>query len=345
MKTYYDNQYCFFEVFDESSGSYIRSNNNNNEEPFMRKFPSMLDIGIMAKCVCAPFCNVDCYQKAIDRNGNNMSIEDYESILKQCKDKVFQVALGGAGDVDTHENFEKILQLTREYGIVPNFTTSGIALTKDKAKLCKKYCGAVAVSEHNAKYTTTAINMLLNENVVTNIHYVLSERTIDDAINRLENGLFPNGINAVIFLLYKPIGLGKKENILTNVSKIKRFFDLINTKTFNFKIGFDSCSSSGIISYTDSIDMNSIDYCESGRFSMYIDADMNAMPCSFANQNSKYFVSLREHTIEEAWFSDIFEQFRHRLKNNCPKCMYNKICSPCPICNISLCNSEDKIFI
>lgn len=119
------------------------------------------------------------------------------------------------GDVDTHENFEEILKATREHGIIPNFTTSGIAMTKEKAEICKKYCGAIAVSEHFASYTNEAIDMLLDAGVKTNIHYVLSTKTIDDAIQKLRTNSFKMGINAVVFLLYKPIGLGKMENILT----------------------------------------------------------------------------------------------------------------------------------
>lgn len=45
-----------------------------------------------------------------------MSLEDYKSILEQCKGKTFQYALGGAGDPDTHENFKEILELSKELG-------------------------------------------------------------------------------------------------------------------------------------------------------------------------------------------------------------------------------------
>ena len=34
-------------------------------------------------------------------------------------------------------------------------------MTKEKAKICKKYCGAVAVSWYRNTYTLNAINMLL----------------------------------------------------------------------------------------------------------------------------------------------------------------------------------------
>lgn len=254
-------------------------------------------------------------------------------------------ALGGAGDPDTHEHFEEILKLCKKYKVVPNFTTSGIAFTKEKAKLCKKYCGAVAVSEHNADYTERAINLLLNAGVKTNIHYVLSNKTIDDAIDRLKNDSFHKGINAVIFLLYKPIGLGKEENMLaTDNPKVKEFFSLIGNNKCSHKIGFDSCSCPGIINYSNNVNLMSIDYCEGGRYSAYIDANMNMMPCSFANQNPEWYTNLRLYTIQEAWNNDIFNKFRYSLSNSCKSCTQREFCAGgCPLMrNIVLCNSENK---
>lgn len=348
---YIDKENHFVELFNSETGFYIRSgviDENGKDtgiEPFKRNFPSLIDIGIMQKCVCSNQCKVDCYQKAYDRTGNNMSLEDYKNILQQCEGRVFQIALGGAGDPDTHENFEEILKLTRDYNIVPNFTTSGIAFNEEKAQICKKYCGAVAVSEHNTEYTRNAIKHLISAEVKTNIHYVLSAKTIENAIERLKNNDFDKGINAVIFLLYKPIGLGKIENILTaDNPKVKEFFKIIDTNQFDFKIGFDSCSCAGIINNTSNTNLQSIDFCEGGRHSMYIDANLNAMPCSFGNQDSKWFVDLHKYSIEEAWNSEVFNRFRYSLQNSCLSCSKRNCCAGgCPICrDIVLCNNKEK---
>lgn len=137
-----DTKNKFISVFDPDTGAYARSGviengKDTGKDPFMTSFPELLDIGIMQTCVCSHKCNVDCYQKAIERTGNNMSLTDFESILKQGKGKLFQVACGGAGDVDTHENFEEMMKMCRDYNVVPNFTTSGILMTKEKANICK----------------------------------------------------------------------------------------------------------------------------------------------------------------------------------------------------------------
>lgn len=345
-----DTKNKFISVFDPNTGAYARSGviengKDTGKDPFMTSFPELLDIGIMQTCVCSHKCNVDCYQKAIERTGNNMSLTDFESILKQGKGKLFQVACGGAGDVDTHENFEEMMKMCRDYNVVPNFTTSGILMTKEKANICKKYCGAVAVSEHFADYTDKALNLLLEAGVKTNIHYVLSNKTIDTAIDRLKNNSFKKGINAVIFLLYKPVGLGIAENVLkVDDKRVKEFFHIIDTCQFDFKIGFDSCTVPALINMTSNINEDSFDTCEGGRWSAYITSDMKMLPCSFDNQDMRWAVDLKTHTIQEAWYSKQFEDFRNYFRNSCNGCSRKCECrGGCPIRRqIVLCDRKEK---
>ena len=349
----YDKENRFVSIFNPDTGFYVRSGildehgKDTGTDPFMASYPELLDIGIMQTCVCAKRCKVDCYQRAIDRTGSNMSVEDFESILKQSQGKMFQCALGGAGDVDTHENFEEILSLCRDYNIVPNFTTSGIAMTKEKAEICKKYCGAIAASEHFTSYTNKALDMLINAGVKTNIHYVLSNKTITDATEKLLCDGFKKGINAVVFLLYKPVGLGQEKNVLkADDPRVQKFFEAVDNFKGSHKIGFDSCSCAGIVNFSKNVNLASVDYCEGGRFSAYIDANMNMMPCSFGNQDKKWYVSLRDHTIEEAWNSEVFEKFRFSLRNSCMGCAQRECCGGgCPIVNqVTLCNRKEKDF-
>ena len=340
-------------MFDPKTGFYVRTgilDENGKDtgiDPFMASYPELLDIGIMQTCVCANRCQVDCYQKAIARTGKNMSLENYEKIMKQSKGKMFQCALGGAGDVDTHENFEEILQITRKYNIVPSFTTSGIAMTPEKAAIIKKYCGACAVSEHNTDYTERAIKMLVDAGVKTNLHYVLGKKTIKQAIECLRRGKFYDELNAVVFLLYKPVGLGVEENVLSvDDEDVKTFFDLVDSGKYSFKIGFDSCSCSGIVNFTEKISRQSLDFCEGARFSAYIDANMNMMPCSFANQDSRWHMNLNDYTIQEVWDSELFDKFRYSLQNSCAGCPNRDCCGGgCPIVNqITLCKKSERNF-
>lgn len=352
---YKDNKYKFVEVFDKKSGFYIRSgviNENNVEtekDPFMRSFPGLIDIGIMGHCdhgrsgLCVK-AGVQCYQNGLTVYEPNMTLEDYTEIMKQSQGKVQQVALGGRGDPNKHEEFGEILKITREFGIMPNYTTSGLGLTDKEVELTKKYCGAAAVSWYRSQYTLDAIKRFVDAGVLTSIHYVLSNSSIDEAIERLENKDFPNGINAVIFLLHKPVGLGKKDEMLSiNDKRVEKFFSMVDGWDGNFKIGFDSCSIPGILNLTKSVSLASVDTCEGSRFSAYITHDMIMTTCSF-DEKLKYGVSLRDHTLKEAWNSPEFNAFRDKLSNRCPGCSIREHCKGgCPLKpEIVLCDSKDK---
>ncbi len=343
----------FFSAFDEKTGRYIRSNIFSNGkdtgvEPFMASFPELLDVGIMGHCIhgrqglCIK-AGVECYQNGLNAVAENMKLEDFSDLAKQCRGKTYQFALGGCGDPDQHENFEKILKICKENDIVPNFTTSGFGMNEEIAELCKMFCGAVAVSWYRSEYTLNAIRILLKHKVKTNIHYVLSKDTVLEAVERLENREFPAGTNAVVFLLHKPVGLGRKEkNVTLDDANFRRLMKVISQNSFPYKIGFDSCTVPALMNMTDEFDLDSLDTCEGARWSAYISSDMKMMPCSFDNQSQKWAVDLRNCSVEDAWNSQKFEEFRDCFRKACPDCSRRNLCmGGCPIVpDIVLCEQK-----
>lgn len=195
--------------------------------------------------------------------------------------------------------------------------------------------------------TPNAIKRFVQAGVTTNIHYVIGNDSIDDAILRMKNNYFPDGVDAVIFLLHKPVGLGSNANVLQfSDPKVDEFFNLVDNHKGEWKIGFDSCCVPGIINKTKNVAEASIDTCEAARFSCYITHDMKMIPCSFDNQDMKYAVDLRKHTIEEAWNSEQFMQFRATLLLSCLDCKSRNICmGGCPLRRqIVLCDRKEKDF-
>lgn len=350
-----DSKYSFKSIFDTETGIYIRTGvldatgKDTGVDPFMASYPHLIDVGIMGHCIhgktglCAK-AGVGCYQSGMLVQKPNMAVEDFRWIAEQSRGQCNQFALGGRGDPDQHEHFEEILKICRENALVPNFTTSGYGMTPEIAQLCKKYCGAVAVSWYRNDYTVHAIQMLLNAGVKTNIHYVLSNNSIDEAINRLKQNDFPKGINAVIFLLHKPVGQGSQADVLSSEDpRIAAFFAEIDKK-HPFKVGMDSCNVPGAIQYAKSILPESLDTCEGGRYSCYISSDMMMTPCSF-DQERRYEVSLREMNIVTAWNSEPFERFRNKMRNACPGCEKWKFCmGGCPLVpEIVLCENKQSV--
>ena len=337
-----DLQHHFMTEFNSKTGRYLRTGIIENgvdtdREPFMASFPHLIDVGIMGHCehgksgLCAK-AGIGCYQSGLHVQEPNMSLEDFKRIADECEFLVDQFALGGRGDPDCHEHFEEILAYCQEKNIVPNYTTSGFGFTKEKAALSKQYCGAVAVSWYRSEYTLRAIDLLLEAGVRTNIHYVLGKNSIEEAIERLESNDFPIGINAIVFLLHKPVGQGSKANSLDiNHPLLGRFFKAAVETPHPFKIGFDSCTVPGIVNYSSRVDLRSVDTCEGGRFSMYISSDMVAVPCSF-DAVHRYGVDLHGHTIMEAWESQEFDAFRQVMRSSCPTCEKREYClGGCPL--------------
>ena len=337
-----DTKNSFKSAFDTDTGAYVRTGildkngQDTGVDPFMASFPHLIDVGVMGHCIhgrtglCVK-AGIGCYQSGLFVEQPNMSLENFRCIAEQSKGRCNQLALGGRGDPDQHEQFEDLLRISRENDLVPNFTTSGYGLTPEIAAVCKKYCGAVAVSWYRSDYTLRAIQMLLDAGVKTNIHYVIGNNSIDEGLERVKHDDFPEGINAVIFLLHKPAGQGSAENVLDfNDPRVAEFFAELD-RTHPFKVGMDSCNVPGALNFCKNIIPESLDTCEGGRYSCYISSEMIMVPCSF-DQKKRFEVSLKKHTIDEAWNSETFEHFREIMRNACPECEKNELCrGGCPL--------------
>jgi len=313
-------------------------------DPFMASFPELLDIGIMGHCkhglsgLCSK-SGVECYQSGSHICAPNMSFKNFKSIIDQVKGRTFQVALGGRGDPDQHEDFVKIIRYASENGVVANFTTSGLGLNSILLPAIKRFCGAVAVSYYRSTYTDRAIKMLADFGIKTNLHYVLGKNSIEEAIEILESHKYFDQINKIIFLLHKPVGLGTVENMLhIENPNIQHFFELISNPHIAERCGFDSCSVPALLNFTNNLLPESIEPCEASRFSAYISPDNRLYPCSF-EQDIAYSISLDEYSIEMSWNSNIFTSFRKRFENKCGTCDKYSLClGGCPILpQITLC--------
>jgi MoaA/NifB/PqqE/SkfB family radical SAM enzyme len=300
-------------LFNQKNGFFIRQEDKGFHETFWSKNgPELLDISITN--YCSKYCSI-CYRDS-NVNGKHISLEELESVLIQAKNAgVLQIALGG-GNPNEHPEFSEILRLIRKkYDIVPSYTTNGNGLNKEIIKSTAKYCGAVAISSDKFdRQLVKHLEYFTERNIKTNVHFVLTAKSREGAITFLESpGDYPQNLNAIIFLNYKPVGNKKSNDLcLNNSSAVEKFFKIISTQKYPFKIGFDSCCISGLAKYTD---LNSMffDYCEAGRFSAFIDEELNMYPCSFM-VNSDQCVSLKKDTMIDIWKkSSVFNNFRALL--------------------------------
>ena len=355
MKHRYDARFHFLSSFDALSGQGVRSHthdewgNDTGVDPVRSSYPELLDVGIMGACrhglsgLCAA-SGVQCYQNGASVVEDHLSFEHFKSIVDQSAGRTFQMALGGRGDPNDHPDFERMITYAADHGIVPNFTTSGLGLRDDQLDAIKTVCGAVAVSWYRSPITQQTIDRLAKAGIKTNIHYVLSRRTLAEAFEVMERVLADDRINRLIFLLHKPIGQGQLEEVLSlSDPEVVRFFKQFDDPNRMAKAGFDSCGVPGLLNTTTRIDPACMEACEAGRFSAYITPDYRLVPCSF-EKDPAYAVDLRTTTIAQAFDSPVFEAFRHRLDGHCAGCSALTQCrSGCPIVStITLCHRPNR---
>jgi len=187
--------------------------------------------------------------------------------------------------------------------------------------------------------TIKAIESLLSAGCVTNVHYVLSRESIDEAIKRLEYGLFPNGINSVVFLLYKPVGLARDDKVLSIYDpRYIDFLRIVSNGHFPFSVGMDSCQAPALTSFSSTVAAQAIEFCDAARFSMYIDCQLRAFPCSFGHDHSQYAVNLKNATLKDAWNSKQFQLFREKQWRDCKNCTKTTECRGCALdLGVALC--------
>ena len=315
--------------FDPISGLEMLRGVNGKPDPFSLVLPSLLDIGIMG--TCSNKC-MFCYQG--HTNKPNMKLDDFKLIIDEVKYHTNQVALGGRGDPNKHENFKEIIECCRLNEVVPNYTTSGINLTDEEIEI-SKLCGAVAVSEYEQNHTYNAIDRFINAGIKTNIHLIFSYVSFDKIVRILSgNNIWKKGdepskvnidkLNAVIFLLFKPQGAGKSLSMFKPIPKqINKISEIIFEPQCKFKVGMDSCLANHIIPMVkpNPIIAATIDSCEGARMSGYISSDMKFMPCSFSDKEHWSVNITAKNYIPKIWQkSRKFKAFRKMLKRSPCSC-------------------------
>ncbi len=319
--------------FNDESGFFARVPEPGKPDPFWSPHgPELMDISITNWCDQG--CSF-CYKSSTPR-GLHMSLSDYKSVIDQASEMhTYQVALGG-GNPNQHPDFEEILKYTYEKKIVPNYTTNGRGLTESILSATKRYCGAVAVSAY-APYieTEAAIKSLVDHEIKTNVHFVLDAESVETAIDWLtEPPDFLSGINAIIFLNYKPSGRRVFEDrLLRNSPRVDEFFKLATSEKAKLKVGFDACCVSGVFARTNT-DHSLVDACDAGRFSLFVSEDMKVHPCSFQTGLEEGDQITETNSIFEIWKSSPnMRAFRDYFSSDhCGSCSLKSSCmNGCPI--------------
>jgi MoaA/NifB/PqqE/SkfB family radical SAM enzyme len=177
---------------------------------------------------------------------------------------------------------------------------------------------------------------------------ILSEETFDqcmDVLDDCKNDPRLEGLSAAVFLMLKPKGNRNSLTTLTDPDKFKALMDKANE--LQIQTGFDSCSGPSTVRYfRDNWNkeevptiIQSVEPCESGLFSLYINVDGKAFPCSFTDDGIGGLDVVRCNDFSEVWDSETIRVWRETLQNTTDKCVcdYKDHCRVCPAFEIGTC--------
>ena len=329
--------HCFFSKLD---GFNLRFGKTIDDDPeYCGLGPEIADIEIVTGS--CPKVNSEncrwCYKNNTSVPGKVMTLEDFQEVISRFPINLTQVALGITG-VKSNPYLKDILIYLRKLGIIGNLTLTGADLDDEMADVLCEYCGACAVSCYDKakELCYSTIKRLhdnakekFNRDMHLNMHIVIADFSMDhimDVLNDIKNGKVP-GLKSVVMLHAKPVGRAKnldcslsKEN-LTKVIK----FCLDN----NISFGFDSCNGHNVQDILMEIGKpelcSSIEPCESGRMSIYVNVEGKITPCSFVEhvyENSAIDLLNSDAMVKDVWMTDkMLNAFR-----NCTKCSKS-----CPI--------------
>lgn len=339
-------------IFDKVSGVFMRWGKTPDDDPDYSKFgPEIADIEIST--ICHKECD-HCY-KSNTRHGKYMSLETFMRVFERLPKTITQIAFG-IGDIDGNPDLYKIMKHCRDNGVIPNITINGYRMKESDYENLAKYCGAVAVSYYDGATCYNTIRNLKSHGLhQVNMHMVLSQETYDQCKSMLISAshLMPSSLrpNAIVFLWLKPKG---DRNTYHQVTKeqLSEFMEMIYKHSVSMSsvgIGFDSCSAPMMDTRFFEKYKDYIEPCESTLFSIYIDVNGKAYPCSFSTgEMGMQGIDMlqEENTVEyddmldgywniykkfdflrHVWNTDEFVNFRNILINN----KTNNGCRKCPI--------------
>lgn len=177
------------------------------------QYPEFLDIKITNWCDAG--CH-HCYQNSTRKETHYSNVTDK---LRKFFDSIpegqlpYQIAYGG-GEPTAHPEFIEILELTKEYGISPNFTTNGTNVVNwscNKLEKVASLVGGVAVSMHGhlKEIPLKAVRILNAFNIPTNTHHIISNAVSIDKFVSLCEVLDPY-IEYFVLLPYTNTGRAAK---------------------------------------------------------------------------------------------------------------------------------------
>ena len=306
-------------TFDKRTGLFLRWGKTPGDDPALSPLgPEIADIEISTGD-CSGGCSW-CYKSNGDGFGEHMTLDAFKSVMDELPNTITQVALG-ITDADANPYFVDILKECREREVVPNYTTSGFGLTDEIRHATAEYCGAVAVSvyPHNWNVAWDTVQSFIELGMgQVNVHLLFHNKNEHFVRTVLAKAEGVDGLNAVVLLGLKPKGGAEGWAPMDQ----ETFSSIVSSS--RVRLGFDSCSSPKFEAWAKANGRQDqlvfAERCESSLFSIYVNVQGDAYPCSFAEGHP----DVKHTPLAGAWHSEEFANFRERLLANNRECpLYN----------------------
>ncbi|MEW6775946.1 MAG: radical SAM protein [Bdellovibrionota bacterium] len=315
------------------------------DEPWAGVLSAPTEVHLALTNYCAAGCPA-CYMDSRPTDPLEESREDFERAFSRVKALarmgVFHVALGGGETLEVPWLFDLAHEM-RRLGMVPNITTSGLALTEEKAEKCSVF-GQVNVSVDGIgksykasrgydgfEVADRAIGLLQKKRVRVGINCVLSRKNYDQ-LDEIFAWVKRTKLQDIELLRFKPAGRGASlyEEFRLTDEQGENLFPLLKNLGKKHRIRVKLDCSFGPFVYFHQPDRKTLEFfsirgCEGGNWLGAVHPDGRAAPCSFA-----WDESIPVEEVEKKWRDpSTFPRFKSWWKNPpepCASCDYVDLC-------------------
>jgi len=309
--------------------------------------PTLVDLQVTNRCTVG--CP-QCYASSVP-DGEHMAFEDAARILHELAAAgVCQIAIGG-GEPLLHPQIVEIIELAYDLGIVPNVTTTGLALTPRVLETMARCCGAVALSledvgegfakrrKTGAGFFEASLEKLRAHKIRTVFQVTLSAENLPRLPAIVDYCLAVPDLYGVIFLAYKAVGRGDGYDTQLSAVHPGELYPWLREAFLRLsghtKVGYDCCITPGIAGIDVELgftDLDLLEGCSAARTSVGISANLEVVPCTFTTHLP--LGNLAQRSFMDVWHGSPSTGFRTALDTQGDA--RTETCSPCRLRNSCL---------
>jgi len=250
--------------------------------------PELIDLKVTNRCNAN--CK-HCYMSSHEK-GRHANFDWIAQQLHSLPQRPLQIAVGG-GEPTLWPDILRFVYMCSALGIVVNTAVGPNPDLNILSEITQpNNMSAVGVSYIDEKNFEKVLNVARKGVSTIFAHCILQADRMDEWINKVNQ--WPEEIEGIIFLLFKPSGKAKNDSHL--VPTKKQFLELIEAyKKSDKKIGFDSCTSTLLKGH---VEDECIDHCDGGQYSLFVDGvNQTCGSCSFLPTE----FDLSTMNLKEAW--------------------------------------------